>query len=162
MRILGVDPGLAATGYGAIEIGARPARQIKLLEAGTIEPPARGSLPDKISKIYKNLDDIILQYAPEVLVLEKIYAHYKHPATACILGHARGVICLLSAHRKIKLVEHSVKRIRTALVGNGNATKEQTRGVVAHILKLKPEKITLDASDALALALGYARMECYY
>lgn len=161
MRILGVDPGLKATGYGVIEIGQAPNRAVRLLETGTIEPAASCSLPEKVSKIYKNLDALILEHSPEVMILEKLYAHYKHPTTACILGHARGVICLVCAQHRIKLVEESVKRIRKALVGNGSASKEQTRGVVAHILKFDPQKITLDASDALALALGYAHLERY-
>lgn len=162
MRILGVDPGLTATGYGVIEVAlSDTARDVKLLEVGTIEPSARSSFPEKISKIYKNLDDIIVQYSPEVMILEKLYAHYKHPLTACIMGHARGVICLLCGQRRIELVEQPVKSIRKALLGNGNASKEQTRAVVAHILKFKPEKVPLDASDALALALGWARLKRY-
>lgn len=161
MRILGVDPGLKATGYGVIEIGQTANRSVCLLETGTIEPRASDSLPEKLSKIYKNLNAIIVEHSPEVMILEKLYAHYKHPTTACILGHARGVICLVCAQQGIHLVEQSVKRIRKALVGNGSASKEQTKAVVAHILKFNPEKITLDASDALALALGYAHLERY-
>jgi crossover junction endodeoxyribonuclease RuvC len=65
----------------------------------------------------------------------------------------------LCAQHEFKLVEHSVKRVRKALVGNGNATKEQTRGAVASILKIDAAKLTLDASDALALALGYSFMQ---
>ncbi len=71
---------------------------------------------------------------------------------------ARGAICLLCAKKNIELAEHSVKRIRKALTGNGNATKNQTQRVVAHILNIDGNKLTLDASDALALALGYVRM----
>ncbi len=161
MRILGVDPGLKATGYGVIEVGDKSKRTVQLLETGTIEPAASSLLPEKIGKIYKHLDAIVREHSPKVMVLEKLYAHYKHPTTACILGHARGVICLVCHDRGIRLVEESVKRIRKALVGNGSASKEQTRAVVAHILKFNPEKITLDASDALALALGYAHLERY-
>lgn len=164
MRILGVDPGLKATGYGVIDTkeksrSATQRDQIKLLETGSIEPSQKDLLQNKLSKIYKNLDDIILQYSPEVMVLEKIYAHYRHPATAFILGHARGVICFLCAHRHLKLAEYSVKRIRKALVGNGNASKQQTRETVAHILNIDAGKLTLDASDALALALGFFHMQ---
>ncbi len=161
MRILGVDPGLKATGYGVIEIEQLPNRPVRLLETGIIQPPELCSLAQKVSNIYKNLDAVIAEHSPDVMILEKLYAHYKHPTTACILGHARGVICLVCAQREIKLIEESVKRIRKALVGNGSASKEQTRGVVAHILKFDPQKITLDASDALALALGYAHLERY-
>lgn len=161
MRILGVDPGLKTTGYGVIEISQVVNRSVRLLETGTIEPSVSDSLPEKLSNIHKNLDAIIAEHSPEVMILEKLYAHYKHPTTASILGHARGVICLVCAQRGIQLVEQSVKRIRKALVGNGSATKEQTKAVVAHILKFNPEKITLDASDALALALGYAHLQRY-
>ncbi|MCK5581445.1 MAG: crossover junction endodeoxyribonuclease RuvC [Candidatus Omnitrophica bacterium] len=158
MRILGVDPGLKATGYGVVDVRAKHLQQVELLETGTIEPEQKGDFQNRIIKIHKNLDDVINQYSPQVMVLEKLYSHYRHPTTACILGHVRGVICLLSAQHQLQLVEHSVKRIRKALVGNGSATKQQTRSTVAHILKIDAQKLTLDASDALALALGYAAM----
>ena len=155
MKICGVDPGLRITGYGVIDVSGAG---IKLLEAGTIEPQSKDLLENRISKIYKNLDDIVAQYKPQVMVLEKIYTHYDHPTTASLLGHVRGVICLLCAKRHIKLAEHSVKRIRKAMVGSGAASKLQTQGMVAHVLKLSQEKLTPDASDALALALGYAQI----
>lgn len=156
MRILGVDPGLNATGYGLVEKDV--GRQMRLLEVGTIEPRPKDSLPERLDKIYRNLADIIAQYHPDVMVVEKLYAHYKHPITSAVMGHARGVIVLLSAHQKLKVAEHSVKRIRKTLIGNGNASKQQTREAVGHILKIDPERLTLDASDALALALGYGFM----
>lgn len=159
MRILGVDPGLTASGYGVIEISESSRERITLLEYGAIVPRQKDSLPDKIHKVHRNLQDIITQYAPAVMVLEKLYAHYQHPTTAFILGHVRGVICLLCAQNRIALAEHSVKRIRKALVGNGNATKQQTQRIVAHILRIDAGRMTLDASDALALALGYAHMQ---
>jgi len=155
MRILGVDPGLKATGYGFIDFN-KPA--VKLIEVGTIEPKQKDLIQNRIHKVHTILEKLILQYNPDVLVLEKLYAHYKHPATASILGHARGVICLLCAQRKIELVEQSVKRIRKSLTGNGNATKQQTRRIVGHLLNIDESKLTLDASDALALALGYINM----
>jgi len=99
-----------------------------------------------------------VRHAPQVMVLEKLYAHYKHPVTASIMGHARGVICLVCAERGVELVEESPKRVRKAVVGNGNASKQQTLRVVANFLKIDPARLTLDASDALALALGYAHM----
>jgi len=155
MRIAGIDPGLKATGYGFIEYNYR---KITLFETGTIEPNQREPIHYRIEKIYTILNSLIDEYTPDVLVLEKIYAHYKHPVTASILGHARGAICLLCAQKKIELVEYSVKRIRQALVGNGNATKGQTQRMVAKVLAVDSRKLTLDASDALALALGYIRI----
>ena len=157
MIIIGIDPGLKATGYGVIKVapdGVRP----KPLEVGSIEPRAKDLLPDKLFKIHKHLTDIVERVHPEVMVLEKIYAHHAHPATASVMGHARGVICLVCAERGIRLVELSVKRVRKAVVGNGNASKLQTQRVVAGYLKIDPARLTLDASDALALAMGYASM----
>ncbi len=156
MRILGIDPGLKTTGYGFIESNGS---HIKLLETGIIQPKQKDLIQNRISKVYKMLDEMIVQYKPDVLVLEKLYAHYDHPTTASILGHVRGVICLLCAQRNLELIEQSVKRIRKSLVGNGNATKQQTKRVVAHLLHVDEQELTLDASDALALALGYHHLQ---
>ncbi len=154
MKILGVDPSLRATGYGLIE---KNGNSIKLLEAGTIEPKEKDLLENRLHAIYKNLDDVIVEHKPDVMVLEKLYTHYRHPTTVSILGHVRGVICLLCARRKIKLAEHSVRRIRKAIMGRGAASKLQTQRMVAHVLRVDVNKLTQDASDALALALGYAQ-----
>jgi crossover junction endodeoxyribonuclease RuvC len=156
MRILGIDPGFKATGYGVIDCDDNNSAKISLLEAGTIEPKSSEPFPNKIEKVYKNLDAIIQEYSPAVMVLEKLYSHYKHPTTACIMGHVRGAICLLCAHRKLKLVEYSVKRVRKSLLGNGGASKQQMQGAVAQFLKIDGNKLTLDSSDALGLAIGYA------
>jgi crossover junction endodeoxyribonuclease RuvC len=158
MKILGIDPGFKATGYGCIESDGR---SVVLVEAGTIEPKQKDLIQNRIQKIYTILGQLIDEHRPRVLVLEKLYAHDKHPVTASKLGHVRGVICLLCAQKNIILVEHSVKRIRKALVGNGNATKIQTRRIVAHLLRVNEAKMTLDASDALALALGFMRMQSH-
>jgi crossover junction endodeoxyribonuclease RuvC len=159
MIVIGVDPGLKATGYGVIRIDDRT--RIAALELGSIEPARKDSFAVKLSKIRKHLDDVVVRYQPSVMVLEKLYSHYAHPVTAVVMGHARGVICLVCAERNLLLVEESPKRVRKSVVGNGNASKEQTRLVVASFLKIAPEKLTLDISDALALGLAYANMKRY-
>lgn len=158
MKILGIDPGLKATGYGCIEAGNR---SVTLLETGTVEPKIKDLIQNRIQTVYKILGGLIEEHKPQVLVLEKLYAHSKHPVTASKLGHVRGVICLLCAERGVELAEYSVKRIRKSLTGNGNATKVQTKRIVADILRIDGEKLSLDASDALALALGYVRMQSH-
>ena len=155
MRILGVDPGLKTTGYGLIDVMTP---KIKLIEAGCIEPKPKDLFQNRIDSVYRNLNAILQRYEPDVMVLEKLYAHYKHPTTACLLGHIRGVICLLSAQSHIQLKEYAVKRIRKALTGNGNAPKFQTCRMVAHFLNIDERQLNLDASDALALALGHVHM----
>ena len=156
MRILGVDPGLRATGFGLVEI--KTGGSIKIIDAGSIEPNPKALFEDRIARIHHLLSGIIHAHKPHVLVLEKLYAHFKHPTTACLLGHVRGVICLLAHEHKVELAEQSVKRIRLALVGNGNATKEQVQMFVKRLLNIEKARVTLDTSDALALALGHAHM----
>lgn len=158
MRILGIDPGLITTGYGVVDIKAG---NVKILEAGTIEPDAKTPFAERLLKIHLHIKAILENHHPDVVVLEKLYAHYKHPATAVVLGHVRGVICLSVAQEKAKLVEQSVKRIRKALTGNGNATKSQTQEFVKRVLNIKSAGFKLDVSDALALALGQAHMMRY-
>jgi crossover junction endodeoxyribonuclease RuvC len=158
MKIMGIDPGLKATGYGVVEGSANG--RVRAVEAGSIEPRAKDPLVQKLLKIHKHLSDILDAHKPDVVVLEKLYSHSAHPMTAAVMGHARGVICLVCAQKSIPLVEESPKRVRKAVVGNGNASKEQTRRVVADILKIDAAQLTLDASDALALALGHVRMGC--
>lgn len=158
MIILGIDPGLKTTGYGFIKFADGVT---KLLETGIIQPKVRENIQDRLEKVYQTLAGLIDQYKPDVCVLEKLYAHYNHPTTASILGHVRGVICLLTAQKDVKLEEYSVKRIRKALTGNGNASKMQVQRVVAHVLQINERKLTLDASDALALALGYVHIQKY-
>ncbi len=156
MRILGVDPGLRATGFGLVEVVK--AGSIKIIDAGSIEPDPKALFENRIAKVHHLLSEIIDTHKPHVLVLEKLYAHYKHPTTACLLGHVRGVICLLAHEHKVQLTEASVKRIRQALIGNGNATKEQVQMFVKRLLNIESVKLSLDTSDALALALGHAHM----
>lgn len=155
MKILGIDPGFKATGYGLIDFDGN---NIRLIEAGTIEPRQKDLFQIRIEKVYKNLKEIIIQYHPDVMVLEKLYTHYQHPVTACILGHVRGVICLLCAQHDVLLIEESVKRVRKSVTGKGSASKLQTQGMVAQSLKIDQRRLTKDASDALALALGYVHI----
>ena len=158
MRILGIDPGLITTGYGVVDIKAGG---VKILEAGTIEPDVKAPFAERLLKIHQHLTAILQTYQPDIVVLEKLYSHSKHPATVAVLGHVRGVICLSVAQQKIELVEQSVKRIRKALIGNGNATKAQMQEFVKRLLNIKSAGFKLDVSDALSLALGQAHMMRY-
>ena len=90
MRVLGIDPGLKATGYGLIDYQDK---RIRLIETGAIEPKRKDPIQYRIKTIYTLLNEILEQYKPDALVLEKLYAHDKHPTTASIMGHARGVVC---------------------------------------------------------------------
>jgi crossover junction endodeoxyribonuclease RuvC len=154
MRILGVDPGLGATGYGVIEAEAE---EFKLLEAGVIKSSSRQVLPQRLSRIYRAISEIIREYRPADLILERLYSHYRHQMTAIAMAHARGVIALTTGEfSRIRLVSYSAKRVKLALTGNGNASKMQVARTVQGILNLKKLPTPTDVTDALALSLAHA------
>ncbi len=152
MRVLGVDPGLAITGYGVIEENES---SIDLLKSGVVKTSTRDPLEGRLETIYRGLEELIREYRPEVLVLEELYSHYKHPTTAIMMGHARGIICLLCGVYKLTLVNLPSTVLKKSIVGYGRASKLQVQRMVQGLLNLKDPPKSIDAADALALALSY-------
>ena len=157
MVILGIDPGLNITGYGLIDAERRG--RVKLKEAGVIRTASRDKISKRLEKIYTGFSDIVREYKPEAIVLEKLYSHYRHPATSILMGHARGVICLVAGISGIKLVNYPSTRVKKAVAGNGQARKSQIAGMVQELLGLKNKPHPVDVSDALACALTYVNVE---
>jgi crossover junction endodeoxyribonuclease RuvC len=157
MRILGIDPALTITGYGLIETRKN---KLWLVEAGVIKTTPKQSLPERLNKIYSAITKLISDTKPEVLVLEKLYAHYRHPTTAYLLGQARGVICLVCSRQKISLVEYAATRVKKAIVGYGLASKYQVQRMVVDLLNLDLNHLPkyTDITDALALAITHSYM----
>jgi crossover junction endodeoxyribonuclease RuvC len=153
MRILGIDPALTVTGYGIIDFKKN---RLSLLEAGIVKTSPRQALPQRLDKIYQVIAKLILDNKPDVIVLEKLYAHYRHPTTAYLLGQARGVICFTCAKENIPLVEYAATRVKKAMVGNGLASKYQVQRMVANILNLDSLPKYMDVTDALALAIAHS------
>ena len=157
MKILGVDPGLLRTGYGVIE--ASGPEHMKLVEAGVINTSAGDGISSRVNNIYENLTDVIKEHKPEVLVLEKLYSHYKHPTTSILMAHARGVICLACGQNNIELVNYASTRIKKAITGNGRAGKHQVQNMVKALLGLNTAPEPVDISDAIAMAISYVYIE---
>ena len=157
MRILGIDPGLIRTGYGVIE--AKGPDNIKLVEAGVIRTSSGDGISRRLSDIYENLSEIIAEHRPKVLVLEKLYSHYKHPTTSILMGHARGVICLACGINKVELVSLPATRIKKVITGNGRASKRQVQRMVKNLLGLSKLPEPPDISDAIAMAMSYVFTE---
>lgn len=153
MRILGIDPALTVTGYGVIDFNKN---SLSLLEAGIIKTMANQALPERLNKIHQALKSLIADTKSDIMVLEKLYVHYRHPTTAYILGQARGVICLACAQNNIPLVEYSATRVKKAIVGSGHASKYQVQRMVCNTLRLKNMPKYLDITDALALAITHS------
>lgn len=154
MLILGIDPGLNTTGYGII---LKNQNKLKFIEAGFIRTSPKDNIESRLLKIYKELSEIVKKHKLDAIVLEKLYAHYKHPLTACLLGHARGIICLLCAQNNIKLFEYAATRTKKSISGRGSASKLQIQHMVLDTLGLKDKaEIPLDITDALSLAIAHS------
>ena len=153
MRILGIDPGLNTTGYGVLEIVDR---QPRLVEAGVVRGSSRGRLTERVKEIHAGVTDVIASLQPEVMALEKLYAHYDRPTTAILMGHARGVICLAAAEAGIAVEDYAATQVKKTLTGNGRAPKSQMQQAVARELGLSKLPEPADVADALAIAF------CHY
>ena len=152
MRILGIDPGLDATGYGVIEEKANFA---VVTEAGIIKTSYKSPLTERLNIIYSQIDDLIAEARPDVCAVEKLYSHYKHPMTAILMGHARGAVLCCCSRNGVEIKEYPAKTPKRAITGNGNASKLQVQRVVNRTLNLKDAVRPLDVTDALALCLTY-------
>lgn len=156
MRILGVDPGLSITGYGLIEARRK---KFKLIEAGVIKTSPADAIEKRLEKLFAGLAELVDEFRPSVLVLEKLYSHYRHPTTAILMGHARGMACLVCGRKGIPLVSYPATRIKKAVAGNGHASKQQIGGMVKSLLGLKRMPELSDITDALAVAISHAYIE---
>jgi crossover junction endodeoxyribonuclease RuvC len=149
LRTLGIDPGLRLTGYGCLEDGPLP----RVVEAGVIRLNAKTSVADRLAELEADFVDLLERLRPDVVAMELLYAHYKHPATAIIMGHARGVLMLAVRKRNLPLVELRPTEIKKSLTGHGHAGKEQIQEGIRAELHLAARPEPADVADALAIAL---------
>lgn len=155
LRILGIDPALRITGYGAIE---RRNGAVHLIEAGVVAPSARGTLEQRLNELHAGITEVIAQVEPASIVIEELYTSYKNPRAALLMGHARGVLCLAGAQAGIAVHTLGHARVKRALVGSGSARKEQINAMVTRLLRLRRLPEPHDVSDALALALAFLNL----
>lgn len=153
MRILGIDPALSITGYGVVDVKNN---KISLLEAGIIATSSGRIITERLGKIHRAVAKLISDTKPDTVVLEKLYAHYRHPTTAYVLGQARGVICLACAQAGVPLAEYAATRVKKAVVGKGLASKFQVQRMVAGMLGINSLPKYMDVTDALALAIAHS------
>jgi crossover junction endodeoxyribonuclease RuvC len=151
--ILGIDPGLRTTGYGVIE---ETSGRLKLVEAGTIVTEASSNISDRLRLIHDAIVELLKERKPEVIALEKLYSDYRHPTTAILMGHARGVICLAAGLFRIPLTNIPSTRVKKSVISHGHASKDQVARAVQGILGLKQPPKPHDVTDALAVAISYA------
>lgn len=151
MRILGIDPGSRATGYGFIE---QQGNRLIHLDNGAIFTQSKTALAERLQKIYQELCRLIEKFQPEAVAVEQVFMA-RNPASALKLGHARGVALLAGINAGLPVAEYSALQVKSAVVGYGRAGKNQVQQMTRTLLNL-PEIAQEDAADALAVAICHA------
>lgn len=151
--ILGIDPGTAVMGFGIISIYKS---KIKLLAIDELVMKKEANHEIKLKKIFEKTLALIDEYHPDEVALEAPF-YGKNVQSMLKLGRAQGVAMAASLYREVPITEYSPKKVKMAITGNGNASKEQVAGMLQNLLKLKefPTKY-LDASDGLAVAVCHS------
>lgn len=148
-RILGIDPGTNILGFAVIEIEGD---HVRVLEIGVLHLKEKKNPSDKLREIFLEIQEIIERYLPQDLAIEAPFFG-KNVQSMLKLGRAQGVAMAAGMTMGLTITEYSPKKIKQAVTGNGNAAKEQVADMLCRMLNLKPEKLQLDATDALSVAL---------
>ncbi len=153
MKILGIDPGLRCTGFGVIETeGSR----LHYLASGTIrtDAAALGDLPGRLKIIFEGVREVTARYQPDCAALEIVFVNV-NPQSTLLLGQARGAALAALVSNELAVAEYTALQMKKAVVGHGQARKEQVQAMVARLLAL-PGEPGKDAADALGLAICHA------
>lgn len=149
MKILGIDPGYAITGYSVIEYEKG---NFKLLKAGAILTEADEEFEDRLKKIYLSLNEIIDTFKPKVMAIEELFFN-QNTKTAIKVAEARGVILLSAKINGLDIFEYTPLQVKQAVVGYGRADKRQVQLMVKSILKMKGIPKLDDITDSMAIAI---------
>lgn len=150
-RLLGLDPGLRATGWGVIEADGNRLRHVA---DGAVRPPTEGSLAARLAALHGALVRVIDTYRPDEAAVEETFVN-RNPASTLRLGQARGVVLLAPAGAGLPVAEYPANLIKKSIVGAGHADKDQISAMVRALLAI-PEVSSSDAGDALAVAICHA------
>lgn len=156
MRVMGIDCGTEWTGYGVVETDARS--ELRPVVHGAIHLLKRDSLPHRLTVVYGRLMDLMAEHRPDVVAVEEVF-HAANSKTALKLGQVRGVALLAAATCKLTIAEYAPLAVKSAVSGYGMADKRQVQFMVTRLLHLPVPTETLDASDALAIAICHLHHE---
>lgn len=157
MRILGLDPGSSATGYGIV---ASRAGRLSAVVRGTISPPRGRTFLSRLPYIADALEELIRRHRPDVAAIEDLFVA-RDSRAALKLGQARGAALVPLLRSGIEVHEYAARLVKKSVVGYGGADKEQVRRMVRILLGLGAEPLSFDASDALAVAICHAHMAAH-
>ena len=153
VRILGIDPGLARMGWGAIDMAGT---RLSHVAHGVLTSNAQSGLGSRLLALHGALTEIIAELAPHCIALEQAFVH-KDPSAALKLGQARAVALLVAARADVEVAEYTPNHVKKCVVGAGHAGKEQVQAMVRHLLPTAHVQ-SADAADALALAIAHAHL----
>lgn len=152
MFVMGIDPGLSATGYGLIEGGHPPVARL----AGVIRTDPAATMPERLQELFIGLTQVIEETRPDSIALETVFTN-KNLQTAIAVGRASGVALLAAARAGVPVSEYVPTAVKSAVTGDGAASKTQIQTMVARLLRLTELPRPADAADALAIALCHLR-----
>jgi crossover junction endodeoxyribonuclease RuvC len=152
MIVLGIDPGLASTGYGVV---ARREGKLAALDGGVIETRAGAPHERRLADIHEAIDELLVSHEPNTVALEELYFG-QNVRTAFAVGHARGVVMLAAGQRGLPCASYTPQQIKSAVCANGRAGKDQVARMVKTLLGLAEEPRPDHAADALAVAMCHA------
>lgn len=147
--ILGIDPGTSILGYGIIHVKGK---KLQLLNFGVIHLAKLPTHPDKLKRIFERIDGIIKEYRPDEMAIEAPFFG-KNVQSMLKLGRAQGVAIAASLGNNVPFEEYSPRRIKQAITGNGNASKEQVAAMLLSLFSIKEMPKHFDATDGLAVAV---------
>ena len=151
IRIFGIDPGSAATGWGVIEsVGTR----LCYVASGVIKPKRTAAHPEKLSHIFGELTALLAAHRPDEAAVEETFVNAS-PRDALVLGQARGIALLAPAQHGLSVAEYAANTIKKSVVGRGHADKKQVQAMVKVLLPKCGEPKSVEA-DALAIAICHA------
>lgn len=151
MRVLGLDPGTATTGYGIVDFIDGEMRPVVY---GVIKTKAKTPMPNRLQIIYQDLSELLQKYKPETAGIEEVFFG-RNVTTAITVGQARGVLLLALVNHNIPIAEYSPPRIKDAVTGYGKADKAQVQMMVRNLLNLSETPRPDDAADGLAIAIAH-------
>jgi crossover junction endodeoxyribonuclease RuvC len=154
MRVLGIDPGLATTGYAVV---GRDAGRLRPLAVGVIRT-APGGAAGRLAELRGGLAELIARHNPDVVAIERLFFN-NNVRTAMAVGQASGVALLAAAEAGLEVVDYTPSQVKKAITGVGDATKAQVQTMVASLLKLPSTPSPPDAADACALAICHLNSE---
>ena len=152
MIFLGVDPGIATTGYGIV---AAKGNRLEMIDYGTIKTAPTALLPHRLHTLFSALKEVIAQHTPTGMAVEELFFN-NNAKTALIVGQARGVILLAGEILGQTVLSYTPLQVKMAVCGYGRADKGQVQDMVKRLLCLKEIPKPDDAADALAIAICHA------